>query len=164
MLSGSSLLGSWSIKKREFHKELIRNFMEPCAVFCFLFIKLGAPPSQWAVLDVPLRAAVRNGDVLLADDREAKKAWCVDRQELILYLTLQVLQDKHTWRFQKRGCLHSSAHQIYSGSSWLDTCWVPRGWRQSSCMPVSTGHIPVFPGLRGSSVLQSWAFVHEKGN
>ena len=55
---------------------------------------------QWAELEVPLKAAVRHGDVLLAHDREANKAWCVDRQELFLYLTSQLLQDKHTWTFR----------------------------------------------------------------
>ena len=59
-----------------------------------------APLTQWAELDVPLRAAVRSGDVLLADDFEANKAWCVDRQELFLYLSSQLLQDKHTWTFR----------------------------------------------------------------
>ena len=53
--------------------------------------------TSWAELEVPLEAAVRDGDVFLADDREAKKAWCVDRQELLLCLTSQLLQDKHTW-------------------------------------------------------------------
>ena len=43
-----------------------------------------APPPQWAELEVPLEAAVGDGDVLLADDREANKAWCVDRQEFFL--------------------------------------------------------------------------------
>ena len=43
---------------------------------------------------------MRDGDVLLADDREANKAWCVDRQELFLYLASQLLQDKHTWTFR----------------------------------------------------------------
>ena len=41
------------------------------------------------------RAAVRD-----ADFREANKAWCVDRQELFLYLTSKLLQDKHTWTFR----------------------------------------------------------------
>ena len=58
-----------------------------------------APPAQWAELEVPLRAAVRHSDVLLVDDREANKAWCVDRKELFLYLTSQLLQDRHTWTF-----------------------------------------------------------------
>ena len=56
-----------------------------------------APPPQWAELEVPLEAAARDGDVLLADDRETNKAWRVDRQELFLYITWQLLQDKHTW-------------------------------------------------------------------
>ena len=62
--------------------------------------------TSWAELEVPLEAAVRDGDVFLADDREAKKAWCVDRQELFLCLTSELLQDKHTWThrtaFQER--------------------------------------------------------------
>ena len=52
-----------------------------------------APPTQWAELELPLIAAARDSDVLLADDREANKAWCVDRQELFLYLTSQLLLD-----------------------------------------------------------------------
>ena len=46
-----------------------------------------APPALWAELEVPLRVAVDEGNILLADDREANKAWRVDRQELFLYLT-----------------------------------------------------------------------------
>ena len=44
----------------------------------------------------------------------------------------------------RTGCLHPSAHQICSGSSWLDTGWLPRGWRHSSCMPVPTCQIQCF--------------------
>ena len=62
--------------------------------------RVRAPPAQWAELEVPLGAAVRDGDVLLADDREANKTWCVDRQELFSHLTSQLSQDKHTWTFQ----------------------------------------------------------------
>ena len=47
----------------------------------------------------------------------------------------------------RKGCLHSSAHQVQSGSSWLDTCWVLRSWGHSSCFPVTTGQIQVLPGL-----------------
>ena len=43
---------------------------------------------------------MRCGAVILEDDREANKAWCVDRQELFLYLTSQLLQDKHTWTYR----------------------------------------------------------------
>ena len=80
----------------EFHKELTRNFMGPCAENWSLFTKLG--PRQRSGQSWRCRkAAVRGGAVILADDREANKAWCVDRQELFLYLTSQLLQDKHTW-------------------------------------------------------------------
>ena len=43
---------------------------------------------------------MRSGAVLLADDRDANRAWCVDRQKLFLYLTSQLLQDKRTWTHQ----------------------------------------------------------------
>ena len=59
-----------------------------------------APPPRWAELEVPLRAAVRDSHVFLADDREANKAWCVDRNELFLYLMSQLSQDRHTWTFR----------------------------------------------------------------
>ena len=74
---------------------------------------------QRAELEVPLRAAVRDSDVLLADDGEANKAWCVDRKELFLYLTSQLLQDKHTWTLR----LGLQERVVSSGSSWLDTGW-----------------------------------------
>ena len=90
-----SCLGSWSFRTRipqRTHTQLdgaMRGISES-------FHQVRAPPTQRAELEVPLRAAVRNGDVLLAD-REANKVRCVDRQELLLYLTSQLLQDKHTW-------------------------------------------------------------------
>ena len=120
-----------------------------------------APPAQWAELEVPLRAAVRDGGVLLADDREANKAWCVDRQELFLHLTsITVARQAHldipAWALGKRR-LHTSPHQVYFGPSWRDTCRIPTGWRRSSCLHVSTGQIQVFPGFGGS--LQSWALL-----
>ena len=37
--------------KRELHKELMRNFMEPCVVYGSPFTKLGR---EWAELEVPL--------------------------------------------------------------------------------------------------------------
>ena len=59
--------------------------------------KVRVAPAQWVELEVPLKKAVGSGAVILADDREANKTWCVDWQELFLYLTSQLLQDKHTW-------------------------------------------------------------------
>ena len=79
--------------KRKFHKKLTRNCPEPCAIYWMKSIhKVGAPPLQWAELEVLLEAAVRGGAVILADDREANKAWCVDRQEFFLYLTSQLFK------------------------------------------------------------------------
>ena len=46
--------------KREFHKELIHSFMEPCAVCWILIHQVRAPPPQWAELEVPFEAAVRD--------------------------------------------------------------------------------------------------------
>ena len=92
-----SLLGSWSIKTRIPQ----RTHGTMCGILDSIH-QVRAPPPQWAELE----AAVRTRDVLLADDREANKACCVDRQELFLYLTSQLLQDKHTWTlwpgFQER--------------------------------------------------------------
>ena len=42
-------------------------------------------------LEDPLKEAVGGGALILADDREANKAWCVDWQESFLYLTFQLL-------------------------------------------------------------------------
>ena len=81
------------------HKESITNCMEPCGILESIH-QVRAPPAQWAELEVSLRAAVRDSEVLLADDREANKAWCLDRKELFLYLTSQLLQDRHTWTFR----------------------------------------------------------------
>ena len=106
--------------KREFHKELTHNFMEPCAVYWSQSWRLRTK-RPWAVVRSSLRTA--------------NNEWCVDRQELLSYLTFQVCKTNipgHTGLGSRKGCLHSSSHQIYSGSSWLDTCWVPRGWRHSS--------------------------------
>ena len=167
MLNVSHFLGRCQLKQ-EFHKELIHNFMEPRAVFWILFIKLGRRHRSGQNWRCRLEAAVRDGDVHFADDGEANKAWCVDRQELFLYLTSQLLQDKHTWThrpgLQERDVCTLLLAQIFSWSSWLGTGWLPRGWRHSSCMPVPISQIQVFPGLLGSSVLHSWAFVHEKGS
>ena len=107
---------------------------------------------------------MRNGDVFLAEDHEANKAWCVDRQELYLYLTSQLLPDKHTWThrpgLQERDVCTPLAHQVQSGSSWLDTCWVLRGWGHSSCLPVPTGQIQVLPGLGGRGVRRCCTVGH----
>ena len=104
-----SLLGSWSIKTRIPQRTHTQLYGTMCGFLDFIH-QVGAPPSQWAELDVPLEAAVRDGDVILADDHEANKAWCVDRQELFLYLTSQLLQDKHTWAHrpglqERDGCI-----------------------------------------------------------
>ena len=98
-----------------------------------------APPAQWAELEVPLRAAVRGSDVKLSDDREANKAWCVDRKELFLSLTSQLLQDRHTWTFrpglqEKDVCALLLTKSIL-GLSLLDTCWLQRvGDFRLACM------------------------------
>ena len=94
-----SCLGSWSFRKRIPQRTHTQLHGTMCGILESIH-QVRAPPTQWAELEVPLRAAVRNGDVLLADDLEANKAWCVDRQELFLYLTSQLLQDKHTWTFR----------------------------------------------------------------
>ena len=97
ILSVFHVLGRGHLE-REFHKEFILN-CTMCGILESIY-QVRAPPAHWAELEVPLGVAVRDGDVLLADDREVNKAWCVDRQELFLYLTSQLLQDKHTWTFQ----------------------------------------------------------------
>ena len=91
-----SLLGSWSFRTRIPQRTLAKLYGTMCGILDS-FRQVRAPPSPWAELKVPLEAAVRDGDVILADDREANKAWCEDRQELFLHLTSQLLQDKHTW-------------------------------------------------------------------
>ena len=68
-----------------------------CVEYWRPFIKLGRRQRKCAELEVPLEAAVRSGAAIHADDREANKAWCVDRQELFLYLTSQLLQDRYSW-------------------------------------------------------------------
>ena len=72
-------------------------------------------------------------------------------------------QDKHTWTLcpglQERDvCTLLLTKSVLGLLGWI------RGWRHSSCMPIHIGQIQVSPGLGGSSVLQSWTFVHEKGN
>ena len=94
-----SCLGSWSFQTiipQRIHTKL---YVTMCGILESIH-QVRAPPVQWAELEVPLKAAMRHGDVLLADNWEANKAWCVDRQELFLYLTSQLLQDKHTWTFR----------------------------------------------------------------
>ena len=95
-----SYLGSWAFRTRIPQRTHTQLYGTMCGIL-ESFIRSGRRlRSGRAELEMPLRAAVRNGDVLLADDREANKAWCVDRQELFLYLTSQLLQDKHTWTFR----------------------------------------------------------------
>ena len=73
-----SCLGSWSFRTRipqRIHNQLYGTM---CGIWESIHQVRApaqwAPPAQWAELEVPLRAAVRDGDVLLADDREANKA------------------------------------------------------------------------------------------
>ena len=137
--------------KRELHKELMHNFMEPCAGYWILFIKLG--PRHHSGQSWKCRS---RRPCAIADDWEASKAWCVDRQELFLYLTSQLLQDKHTWTFrpglQERDvCTLILTKSILALPGWI-------------CMPITISQIQVLPGLGCSSVLQSWTFVHGKGN
>ena len=46
--------------------------------------------------------------------------------------------------------------------------WIRAGvqsdWRRAACVPVPAGQIQMFPGLWGSSVLQSWTFMYEKSH
>ena len=103
-----SCLGSWSSRTRlpeSIHTQL---YGTTCDILESIH-QVRAPPAQWAELEVPLRAAVRDGDVLLADDREANMAWCVDRQELFSYLI-------PAWASGKR-CLHTPPHQVDLWSS-----------------------------------------------
>ena len=89
--------------------------------------KVRVPPAEWAELEVPLEAAVRCGAVILEDDREANKAWCVDRQELFLYLTSQLLQDKHTWTYRP-GLKESDVCTLLLTQSILDLpAWIRAG-------------------------------------
>ena len=93
ILSVSHVFGRGHFE-REFHKELIANCMEPCVLSWSLFIKSGRRKRSGGAAQ---SGSAQWRRVLLADDREANKAWCVDRQELFLYLTSQLLQDQHTW-------------------------------------------------------------------
>ena len=91
-----SLLGSWSSQTRTPQRTHAQLHGTICG-FLESIHQVRVAPAQWVELEVPLKKAVGSGAVILADDREANKAWCVDRQELFLYLTSQLLQDKHTW-------------------------------------------------------------------
>ena len=111
ILSVSCVLGHGRFD-RGFHKELTHNCMEQYVGSWNLSIQSGRrlrSGQNWRC-----RFGRRcNGDV-----REANKARCVDRQELFLYLTSQLLQDKHTWTYrsglQERDVwvLHSWAHLV----------------------------------------------------
>ena len=162
-----SCLGSSSFRTRISQRVHNQLYGTMCGILESIH-QVRAPPALWGELEVPPRAAVRDSDVLLADDREANKAWCVDRQELFLYLTSSTVTrlahlDTPEWASRERR-LHTSPHQVCFGPSWLETCRIPRGWRRSSCLHVSTGQIQVFPGFWCSSVLQSWAFLHEESD
>ena len=156
---------SWSFRTRNPQRTHTQLYGAMCGVLeCIHQVR--APPTQWAASEVPLRAAVRNGDVLLAGDREANKAWCVDRQDLLLYLTSQLLQDKHTWKFrpglQERDvCALLLTKSVIGLPDWIRAGYKGVGDVRPACL-FSTGQIQVFPGLWGSSVLQSWALLSEK--
>ena len=90
-----SLLGSWSFPTRIPQITHTQLYGTMCSILESIH-HVRAPPAQWAELEAPLKKAVGGGDVILADDRGANKAWCVDRQELFSYLTSQLLQGKHT--------------------------------------------------------------------
>ena len=115
-----SCLGSWSFRTRIPQRTHTQLYGTMCGILESIH-QVRAPPAQWAELEVPLRAAVCDGDVLLADDREANKAWCVDRQELFLYLTSQLFARQAHLDIPARPSgkrrLRTSLHQVYFGSS-----------------------------------------------
>ena len=157
-----SLLGSWSIKTRITQRTHAQLYGTMCGILDSIH-QVRAPPTQWAELEVPLEAAVRNRGRLGGQQGVVRGS---ARIFLVPHVTTVAIQAHLDFPAgaSRTGCLHSYSHQIYSGSAWLNTGWLPIGWRHSSCMPIPISQIQVFPGLGGSSVLQSWTFVHEKGN
>ena len=92
-----------------------------------------------AELQVPLRTAVGDGDVLLADKRKANKAWCVDRQELFLHLTSQLLKDEHTWTsrpglWERDVCTLLLSKSILGLPGWIRAGYQGSGDIRPACM------------------------------
>ena len=106
--------------KREFHKEFIHNFMEPCAVYWILFIKLGRrhrSGQSWKCRSRPPCAMVMSS--LRTIVRPTRRgAWigknysCTPRRNCCKTIIPGLSR-----RGFKNGCLHSSSHQIYTGTS-----------------------------------------------
>ena len=147
-----SLLGSWSFQTRipqRTHAQLygtMYGILESTH-------QVWVPPAQWAELEVPFEAAARGGAVILADDRDANKATCVYSCISRRKCCKRNIPGHTGLGFMKATYAHFFSQNIF---------WVlltgHRCWRHSSCSPVPGCQIQVFPGLWGSSVLQSWTF------
>ena len=123
-----SLPELWSFQTRIPQRTHAQLYGTMCGILESIH-KVGAPPGQWVELEVPLEAAVRGGAVILADDREANKAWCVDRQELFLCLKSQLLQNKHTWT-HRPGLQESDVCTLHLTESLLGLPdWIRAGYR-----------------------------------
>ena len=123
-----SLLWSWSCQARNPLRTHAQLYGSMCGILESIH-KIRVPPAEWAELEVPLEAAVVCGAVILGDDREANKAWCVDRQELFLYLTSQLLQDKHTWTYRP-GLKESDVCTLLLTKSSLGlSAWIRAGYK-----------------------------------
>ena len=107
---------------------------------------------------------MRGGAVIHADDREANKAWCVDRQELFLYFTSQLLQDKHTWTYRP-GLQESDVCTLLLTKSVLGLLdWIRAGYKGvGDSVLVPAGQIQVFLGLWVRRC-KSWTFLYEKSS
>ena len=147
-----SCLGSWSFRRRIPQRTHTQLYGTMCGILESIH-QVRAPPAQWAELARWRRSLGRvvrgSAGIILVSH--------------VTTVARQAHLDIPTWTSRK-ACLHTSPHQVYFGRSWLDTCSIPRRRRHSSCLPVSTDQIQVFLGLWGSSVLQSWALVCEKGD
>ena len=135
-------LGSWSFQTRIPQRTHTQLYGTMCGMLDSIH-QVRAPPSRWAELEVPLEAAVRDGDVILADDREADKAWCVDRQELFLYVTSQLLQDKHTWT-HRTGLQERDVCTLLLTKSILGLPgWIRAGYRGVGDIRPACSHWPI---------------------
>ena len=127
ILSVSHVVGRGHFE-RQFHKELIPNCMEPCVVSWSLFIESGRrlrSGQNWRCHSEGQQCAMETFSWPTIVRPTRRGAW-IGRNEF-LYLTSQLLQDRHTWTF-RHGIQERDVCTLLLTNSMLGLpCWIRAG-------------------------------------